>query len=116
MTVKLKDDNVFRRVLLVSDASVGHFGDVVHRRHDADRHVIVAALAQRSVIQEAAVGSIVSDDKLLVCFEPIFERNGWTKYLKLFAIWWSFTVLLWNLVKNSTWFVKIGIIGWYFFN
>ena len=71
VAVKLENDDIFCGVLVVGDAGVRNLRDVVHRRHDAHRHVVVAAFGQRPVVQIPAVGATVADDELLVGIEPL---------------------------------------------
>ena len=80
VAVKFEDDNVFSGVLVVGDAGVRHLRHVVHRRHDAHRHVVVAALGQGAVVQIPAVGSTVTDNEFLIGIEPLCRNEPRLKH------------------------------------
>ena len=71
MIVEFEYENIVRVMLFVRDICVGHFCHSLERGHSSHCHVIVTAFLQGSVIEVAAVGATVADNKITVRVEPI---------------------------------------------
>jgi len=73
MGMKFKYNNIFHRMLVMGDLSIGRLCHVVHCGDNTHCHVVVSTLCQWAMIQVTIVGFTITHNEFLVGKQPICE-------------------------------------------